>query len=206
MNCLRCDRSAHTRGHCERHYRYLLLTGRFDAYRKVDAAEVVDHIRRLRELRWTVTAIHETSGVSMGHVAALARGEYRQVRGDTARKILAVPLVESCSHHGIDPTGTRRRIHGLQWMGWPSRVVADRAGVRVETIYTVSCRGGGRGRCSSRLARAVAAVYDELAGMTGPSQQTATKAQARGFTPPLAWDDCEIDDPKARPRGVRRSA
>lgn len=207
MECARagCTLPQHTRGHCEKHYRYLLNTGRFAQFGRVDATEVRTHLLALREMRWTVVAIGEAAGVSMAHVAALCRGEYRTVRGDTARKILAVPLVASVSHHGVDPTGTMRRLQALTWMGWPAREIAPRLGVEVATVHTLACRGGGRGRVSSRLAQRVAEVFDDLSGVHGPDRAAAKHARRLGYAPPLAWDD-DIDDPKARPRGVRKVA
>lgn len=206
MKCQRCPSDAHTRGHCEPCYRYLLHTGRFADDALENVAETFVHLHRLRELHWTWQQIGAASEVPFGHISAIARGEYATVRGGTARKILAVPLVESSWHHGVDPTGTRRRIQAMQWMGWPAREIAERVGVKTETISTVSHRGGGRGRVSSRLARAIANIYEDLSGLPGPSRQSATKARAYGYAPPLAWDDDTIDDPKRRPRGIRRAA
>jgi hypothetical protein len=62
---------------------------------------------------------------------------------------------------------------------------------------------------SSRVHRGtagqVARVYDELAMTPGPSTRARDAAARRGWVPPLAWDDDEIDDPQARPaRGPRR--
>jgi hypothetical protein len=201
--CMRCPRPAITRGHCDKHYRYLLNTGRFATFTKVDATEAREHLLKLRELGWTVMAMESASGVSMGQVSAIARGHYRMVRGDTARKILAVPLVPMTNHRGIDPTGTMRRIQALAWMGWPAREIAARAGTKRNTIHTLACRGGGRGRVSSDLARRIAAVFDELSGTPGPEPSASAHARRLGYAPPLAWDEDTIDDPAAEPQGLR---
>lgn len=201
MKCARCTtKESHTRGHCEHCYRYLLHTGRFTQFAKVDVAETFVHIHQLRDLDWTYKQIGDASGVSFGQVSAIHRGEYAQVRGDTAHKILSVPLVESVSHHGIYSIGTRRRIQALLWMGWPAREIAERSGCKMSTINQISFRGGSKGRVSSRLAKRIADVYDEIAHLRGPSKQCASKAKSYGYVSPMAWDD--IDDPEAEPVGV----
>jgi hypothetical protein len=59
VKCLRCDKPAARwcRGHCEKHYRYLLATGRFAEHAMVDAGPTFEHLRRLRELHWTYDAL-----------------------------------------------------------------------------------------------------------------------------------------------------
>lgn len=203
VKCKRCPSEAHTRGHCEPCYRYLLHTGRFTQFAKVDVAETFVHIQRLRDLDWTYKQIGAASGVSFGQVSAIHRGEYAQVRGDTAHKVLSVPLVQSAWHHGIDPTGTRRRIQALLWMGWPARVIAERSDCKPSTINMISFRGGSKGRVSSRLAKRIADAYDDISHLRGPSKQCATKAKAYGYVSPMAWDD--IDDPRERPKGMRKA-
>ena len=44
-------------------------------------------------------------------------------------------------------------------------------------------------------------VYDRLSMTPGPSQVCRDRARARGYLPPLAWDDDSIDDPRAVPAG-----
>lgn len=203
MTCLRkgCDKPIRTRGYCERHYRYLLHTGRITDGKRVDATEAREHLHKLRELHWTIAAIGEASGVSPRQVSSLLRGEYVLARLSTTQKILSVPLTESSWHHGVDPTGSQRRVQALQWMGWPAKEIAARCGSTPSTIWAVSHRGGGaNGRVSSRLAKRIAALFDELGHIPGPSKQTATKARNRGYAPALAWDAETIDDPGAEPQ------
>jgi transcriptional regulator with XRE-family HTH domain len=107
--------------------------------------------------------------------------------------------------HGIygytDPTGTRRRIEALNALGWTAKDVADRIGTTKQAVSEMR-RGTRSKRTTPAVAARVAAVYDELS-MTRPdgwvADRTRRTAAARGYAPPLAWDDDEIDDPHALP-------
>lgn len=110
-------------------------------------------------------------------------------------------------HHGyssplwIDATGTRRRIQALCALGWSRPEMAARLGVGPRsmghylTVATVT---------TSTAAR-VRRLYDELAMHAGSSQRVRAHARRQGWVPPLAWDDDEIDNPAARPRGSVKS-
>ena len=60
-----------------------------------------------------------------------------------------------------------------------------------------------------KTARVVAEVYDRLWDKPAPEGRNRSCALAmarrKGFVPPLAWDDDEIDDPAARPHGEWRA-
>lgn len=95
----------------------------------------------------------------------------------------------------VDSTGGVRRIQALMAIGWSGTHLAERLGclrsnlpvhVRFPTMRT------GR-------SRAIAALYDELRRTAGPSQHTASRAEAAGFLPPECWSEVDIDDPTAVP-------
>lgn len=95
----------------------------------------------------------------------------------------------------VDATGTRRRIHALMWMGWSQESIGAHLGVSPQAV-----RGWLRGRSVLRTtAERVAAVYDRLWCVPGPNVKARNYARARGFLPPLAYDDEDLDDPAARP-------
>lgn len=103
----------------------------------------------------------------------------------------------------IPEHGTIRRLQALCALGWTQGEIASRLGVtksRVSHLMRHSHKG-----VKPRTARAVAALYDELS-MTvrvGREAQRMRKyAAAKGWAPPLAWDDEGIDDPTARPVGL----
>lgn len=192
-----CTDEATTRDRCESHYRRRLRMGLY-GWRDVEPLRV--HIAGLRDLGWTWDGIAEVAGVSSHTARMIHQGHTKQVWPESAQALLQVPLVRYDSYRSVDATGTRRRVEALGWMGWPRTEVAARAGVQERWL-----RASVHGRVSFSLSRRVEAVYAELHMVPGPSAIAAGKARARGFLPPLAWGD-RIDDPKARPAGVRRDS
>lgn len=196
-----CGSPSKTRGYCEHHYRRRLHTGR---YGYQDATEVRAHLERLRELGWTWGQIGDAAGISWAIPFHLITGrQHRRVLPETRDALLAVPLMPAASRRGVDSTGSRRRVQALAWMGWPCAEVARRIGSSRPSLATLILPSR---RISFAMAAKVAAVYDELSGTRGPSNISAAKARELGFAPPAAWDDETIDDPGARPQGVRRAA
>lgn len=192
-----CTAPAVTRGLCEPHYRTKVAM-RVYGYRDATAARA--HVLALRELGWTWEQIATAAGTSTTMPHWLASGRTRRILPESERGLLAVPLVPQDSHRGVNSAGTRRRVQALAWMGWPCRDVATRAGTTVPALRTLILP---QRRISFTLARRVAGVYDDLALTPGPSRPAASKARRLGFAPPMAWDDGRIDDPRARPCGVR---
>lgn len=92
----------------------------------------------------------------------------------------------------VDATGTRRRLRALVALGWPSTYLKTRIGA-AHIIFTDSAV------VHPRTAARVRALYDELGGTLGPAPRSRTYAAAKGWPPPLAWDDDTIDDPAATP-------
>lgn len=188
----------HTRGYCESDYRRRIRMG---FHGLVDPEPVLDRLTALRDLGWTWEQIGQAAGINQHVPYDLHRGVYRRLRKESADALLSIPLAPGSSHRGRDNTGTRRRVQGLSWMGWPAHVVAERVGCPVSTLRTLILPGR---RISYRLAARVAAVYEELHMTPGPSKGAAGKARGLGFAPPLAWDPDTIDDPAAAPEYVAR--
>ena len=116
-----------------------------------------------------------------------------------------------------DATGTRRRLRALMRNGWSLGVLSARLGCTRQVLRT---KLHDRERATAATVTAVRALYDELWDQAPPEGTKSGKraatmarryAQERGWPPPAAWDDDEIDDPSARPadgwerrEGVRR--
>ncbi len=189
-----CDQQAdtHTRGYCESDYRRRIRMG---MHGLVDPAPVLAHLAGLRELGWTWEQIGHQAGVSPHTPYDLHRGTYKRLRTESARALLAVPLIPRGSHRGTASTGTRRRVQALSWMGWPCSEVARRAGTTQRSLATLILP---HRRISHDLALRVHTVFGELCMRPGPSKVAAAKARSLGFAPPLAWGE-DIDDPGAEP-------
>lgn len=127
-------------------------------------------------------------------VRAAGRTRGRQY---TRRRALQGPLF-------IDSTGTTRRLRALAALGWRLVDLGAELGVRPNRVGHLA--RGTTARVHRDTASAVAAVYDQLSMVQGPSELTRAHAARQCWAPPLCWDDENIDDPKARPRksGGRR--
>jgi len=97
----------------------------------------------------------------------------------------------------IDATGTARRLQALAALGHRYEDVAALLQVGKSRARDLTVRHGDL--VHRDTAAAVAAVYDELSMVLGPSSRSRVLAANRGWPPPLAWDDDAIDDPAAGP-------
>ena len=104
-----------------------------------------------------------------------------------------------------DAAGTRRRLQALVRGGWSLGLMSARLGCTRQVLRLTLHRSE---RVTAATARAVRELYDELWDQPPPEgtrfeKRAATMARRyareRGWVPPLAWDDDEIDDPAAVP-------
>lgn len=100
--------------------------------------------------------------------------------------------------------GAERRIEALQALGWSLEELSIRAGKSRAWLH-VTINANRSGMIYRRNHDLIAALYDELS-MTLPNTRFAARernrARRKGFRPPLAWDEDNIDNPDARPRGA----
>jgi len=97
----------------------------------------------------------------------------------------------------VPSIGVRRRIQALYAIGWSAEAIGAEAG---RTKRWVQERvGRAHPYCHRSSVELVDAVYRRLSTRRGPSNLTAGQARRRGYAPPIAWDYCDIDDPKSRP-------
>lgn len=95
----------------------------------------------------------------------------------------------------LDASGTVRRIHALQAIGWTLADIGDRLGVRYAAVGNI----GRRGSVQALTARRVRDVYAALELTPGPSLITARRAAARGWARPVDWEGVDLDDPASTP-------
>jgi transcriptional regulator with XRE-family HTH domain len=177
----------------------------------VDAGPARDHLAALSRagIGWKRAA--ELAGLSTGTVSKLLFGKggrlpSRRIRPETAEAILAVHVAPASLGQGalVPADGTRRRLQALVAIGWSQARLADRLGMTPSNFGSAL----GRDRVTAATARTVERLYDDLWNRPPPepdqhSRISASRARnyarARGWAPPLAWDDDEMDDPDARP-------
>lgn len=177
----------------------------------VDAEPARAHLRALGEagIGWRRAA--ELAGLSSSVVSNLlygrsGRAPTKRVRAATAAKILAVEISADrmAERAVVDATGTRRRLRALVAIGWSQTQLAERLGMTPNNFWPLV---QGRANVTAARRRAVVQLYDDLWDKPPAGDALARKsrryAEQRGWVPPLAWDDDQIDDPAAQPAGSR---
>lgn len=212
--CLHCKRANRDRNRRWARTKAMAALGMADPL-WVDAEPVRRHVRSLMAAGMGVPRIQQTSGVSKGVLTRLVygapgRGEApsRKIRPGNAAKLLALrvprPADSALADSAlVDATGTRRRLQALVAVGWSGAELMRRIGV----IGTDFPKLAHRDRVLARTERAVRALYDQLWDAAPPASTRFARATrsralsfaaARGWAPPMAWDDATIDDPAAR--------
>lgn len=105
----------------------------------------------------------------------------------------------------VDPTGTIRRVQALACNGYSQTELSGMLGWVPKRLSHLI----GQQHVHVRTAAKVAALYDKLwaTQSTGPrAGSVRAKAEAKGWAPPLAWDDDQIDNPEAVPVTTARRA
>ena len=164
--------------------------------RTVPVGPAAEHVDQLLAAGLTVRGIAELAGVSASGVSRIAARQYPTVNHRTADALLAVKPQEihrRTSPEGFVPAaGARRRIRALLAIGWTHQDMHARSGVR--TAILLSQAGEW---ISRRNHDAISDLHEALWATPGPSEKTRGQARARGYLPPMAWDDDTIDDPGA---------
>ncbi len=106
---------------------------------------------------------------------------------------------------GYTPEGSQRRVRALMNRGWSPEAIERATGLPA----SVAARAlEDRRAISPEAAARVAAAYERLWDKPAPqatdtdrqlSASAAEHARVRGWAPPLAWDDEQLDAPEARP-------
>ena len=107
---------------------------------------------------------------------------------------------------GPTTLGVRRRLRALTARSWSPQALAAQTGIPAPLIN--SLLAGIRHDLSPRQCLAVANVYDNLWDLEPPAatrdqreacELARSRAASRGWAPPQAWDDTQIDHPDGRP-------
>lgn len=174
----------------------------------VDAEPVRQHVRDLRAAGMPLETIAALAGVAAGNIYKLFDASRTKVRAGFADKLLAVTdTAPPPPRARVDSTGTRRRLQALMFMGWSATQLAERLGMDRSFIRKVM----DRLQVEGPTARAVRDLFAELSNAAPPNRTRYERmvvsraqryARERGWVSAMAWDD--IDDPREKPKGVRR--
>ncbi|WP_020580165.1 hypothetical protein [Actinopolymorpha alba] len=168
--------------------------------RRVPAGPVAAHVRALMAAGASQHAIADASGVNHRIITFILRGQ-PTIHTTTAERLRAVTA--AATRNRTRPTGqvpnigARRRIQALRAIGWTTADIAHHADLSPSLIRDILAR---RGSTITRTVHdGIRSAYDALAMTPGPSKTSRTRALARGWAPPLAWDDDTMDDPNSQP-------
>lgn len=163
--------------------------------RYVDAGPTRDKLRRFVDANVPYRAISRASGLSDTAVGNIVDGRNTHVQRATAERVDALTLsaIYERAHGTVPSIGVQRRVRALMALGWPKQDL-EAAGIPSAQLVTRP-----RSQVSVEGWRQVREVYEELSMTLGPSELTRSRAIARGYPPPLAWDDDTLDDPQATP-------
>lgn len=165
-----------------------------------EAIAVIEEIRARTALN--PTDIARRSGLDPSTIDKILHGQHKQVQDFTLRALTA--FRDSNPAPVRAPViGLKRRVQALQRMGWPLHELRRRMGNCVIDRVRITPPDG---TVPMRTFEKVVALYDELSMIPGPSQSARTRATNKGWAPPMAWNENEIDDPDAVPHGYERVA
>jgi hypothetical protein len=108
----------------------------------------------------------------------------------------------------VGPTtmGVRRRLRALTARSWSPQALAGETGIPAPLIN--SLLAGIRHDLSPRQRMAIAHAYDQIWDRDPPAgtrdqreagELARSRAASRGWAPPQAWDDAQIDQPDGQP-------
>ncbi len=192
MTCNRpkCPNTVYRYGLCRKHHEAL-------PHGWIPSEPTRAHVQALRDKGIGVARISELSGVDHASISDITAGVYASVRRRTHDAIVAIPIPDRIVDGGamLPSVGTARRIRALSRVGHSQTSIATRFCVNVQVINRILVQP----YVTSLWAARISDLYEELQLSHGPSGIARRRAEAKGWPPPLAWDDDTIDDPKAKP-------
>jgi hypothetical protein len=200
------DAQKDSRGYCGKHY-----TSHRLSHPPQDAEPIVAHIEAIRATGVGLRCIAELTGVGERTLSGIVRGQRRYVYHETAEAILALPVPDiphNMAKDGarVSAAGTTRRLRALTALGYTQPALSKLIGTQHCDVWRYLY--GHREYVHAGTARKVAAVMKQVETLPPPTGWAADRAReravARGWLPPIAWDDTTIDDPAADPGDVLR--
>ncbi|EYR64642.1 hypothetical protein N866_07055 [Actinotalea ferrariae CF5-4] len=187
----------HSPGYCKRY--------RLDVARGIDRSprpitDVRPHVVALMAAGGSARAIGEAASCSPTTVRQIAAGQTSSVKRPLAARLLRVRVQDLLNRDRprdrLPATGAVRRVQALLALGHSHATITAAMPGPHQSLDVM----GTRQRWVFRdMHHAVVAAYERLSMTPGRSRITRTRALAKGYVPPLAWDDDTIDDPTVAP-------
>lgn len=165
--------------------------------------------------RWQLRQMLEPTGWPTTADIAAWRADHEQHAAQRARRARQVASYRARRYLARGPLwlpahGTERRLRALCAIGWTCGDLAPRLGVSAARVSQLTA---GRATLVRRETHAVVVALYAALSMTVPDHhlgwvlaRTRRQAAAKGWAPPLAWDDHALDDPDGRPHLPRQRA
>ena len=173
--------------------------------RRVPAQAIVDHLTRLGWPQVNATDVEKATGVPEATIRTIMAGRVQTVQTATAARILACHRAQPGGSGLMPACGVIRRLQSLAVLGWTHAEIAARMGV-TRRAFDHLHNADPYGVMLRATWAKVDHVWRELQGTPRTverADRVRRRAEARGWLPPLAWDDDMgphgIDNPHARP-------
>jgi hypothetical protein len=174
-------------------------TSRRGSTASVSSGPARRHLLALRVGGMPDDMILELTNLGSADLASLSSFKRTETTNGIAKAILAVTFHPS---HGRVMTlgiGPQRRIRALVAMGYSVRALCELTGLTAHKLSTLPSDQ----LVPTAVWRVINDVYEHLSMTPGPDEQGRDAAREQGWATPLAWDDDEIDNPRARPHSPR---
>lgn len=194
----RCDACRTANSTSQAKTRLKKFYGTYDKY--VDAKEVRNQLLVLLGSGLSLAQIARATGISRQGLGRILAGHTTRALRTSAEKIRAVPadpLVAGGPDLKVPAVGAVRRLQALGAIGYTMVDLAGRLGVDRINIDRY-LRGRWR-RMPHKFHADVCALYEQLWNRPVDNHRAKSMASAKGWAPPMAWDDDTIDDPSAVP-------
>lgn len=179
------------------------------------AAPVRAHVRTLTTAGLGLPQIAKCSGVHASSISFLLYGKPsknlappRQIVRSNATAILGVTDTELAAGARVAAVGAQRRAQALVAVGWSLSELARETGIAPSGLRRVVYEGVVWKATADKITAAYERLWDRAPAQDTPRRRAAVTqarrlAERKGWFPPLAWDDDQIDDPTAVPdRGL----
>jgi transcriptional regulator with XRE-family HTH domain len=181
----------------------------------VDAEPARQHVLVLMEAGMGRRQIALHAGITSNVIVKLIWGKRQpdgslrlstRLRKENADRLLAIRY-NPADGALVPAIGAVRRLQALVALGWSQRKLSAELGFTSQTQLTAWVLGR-RNHLTAGTFRAVRGLYERLSMQLPPQDTHRDKiaasrarkyAKARGWLPPLAWDDEHLDDPQAKP-------
>lgn len=174
----------------------------------VDATRSVEHIHALHDAGIGWPRIAHLTGVKSRTLRSLVEGRRQRIYATTEAALLSVPVPDPervpdfVADGALVPNvGTLRRLRALIALGYTNERIAAEMGMPRD--HFTRLLDGSRTRCLAGTARRAADVFARLEETEPPDTHAArrarTRAQRRGWLPPIVWNPDTIDDADAQP-------